>query len=231
MWRLRVSLLPLADTVDPEADFAGFRACVAGSHVGRVTRAGGREVGAMFCYQPIDGEHAGQAYRLALFEYGCVDPRLRGSALVSLMYARLLLGCRSVAPGRRNYVGGVGYPRSAVLLQRAVPDLRLDGDPSFDALERALLDLILARRAGFGFDPVTRVVELPTRPPPLPEDWLRRNAEVPIFRDYVARVPDWRRGRALALLGRHDGAGLAAFAHEVARRLLGRPSRSTAARA
>jgi hypothetical protein len=215
MWRLRTSLLPLKPSVDPDQDYQRFRAFVDAAHVGRVLGSDGRPR-AMISHQRIDGSFEGRRYRLALFEYIFTEASVRGHPASTFCYVRQLISCRRL--GVANYFVAVGYPRSAVLMSRVLPDLRLDGDPSLTTLERHLVDQAVERVGGSQFDYARRVVELPTIPDPIRPEWRARHADVPIFTAIEARVPDWEQGRAAILIGRLDGSTVA-LGRELLRRL------------
>jgi hypothetical protein len=204
LWRLRLSLLPLKPEVEPERDFSGFSGFVAHAHVGRLLDAGGRPH-AMFCYQTEDGSFAGVRYRMAAFEYGFVSVAARGHPGVALVLGRLLLRCRSYRPSVRNYFVGCGYPRSFMLLERALPCVRFDGEPELDALERRLVARFVTRFVGSKYDATRRRVTLPTRPQPLDADYRARYRDNPILRRYEQRLPDWEQGLALIGISRLDG--------------------------
>jgi hypothetical protein len=212
MWSLRLSLLPLRPEIDPETDFAKFCSFVSRAHVARL--CDGDRPMAMFCYQTEDGELAGTRYRMAAFEYGFVAEPARGHPGVALCYLTQLVGCRSLAPGVRNYFLGCGYPRSFVLLERALPQLRFDGEPELDALERHLIERFVERHVGANYDHARRLVRLPTSPPPLDPSYRERYCDDPILRRYEARAPDWERSYALIGISRFEG-GNAKLAREV----------------
>ena len=220
LWRLRTSLLRLKPEVDPERDFANFRRFVDAAWVTRVLDRDDRPR-VMLCHQRFDGELDGQRYRLALFEYGFNDASLRGHPSVAFAFGQALLACRSWRPGVRDYFVGVGYPRSAVLVTRAVPDLRLSFDPSLDPLERHLVRRAIEQLGPDKFDE-RGVAEFPTLPDPICPRWRAKHADVPILRAFEAEVPNWMEGRGATLIGRLDGTMLA-FARELGRRMTTRP--------
>ena len=217
LWRLRTSLLRLKAHVDPELDFERFSGFVRDAHVSRVVASDGRAL-AMCCHQRVDGEFEGRRYRLAIFEYGFVSPSARRHPSVALCLGGQLLACRSMRPGVHDYMVGIGYPRSVVLLARAVPNLRLDGDPELRPIERHLLAQAIERLSGPKFDHARRVAELPTIPEPIRPDWLARQANNRLLDAYLAQCPDWEQGRALPVIGRLDGS-LTTLAGEFVRRL------------
>jgi hypothetical protein len=228
MWRLRLSLLPLKPTVDAERDFDNFARFVAQAHVGRIVDGRGRPH-AMFCYQIEDGTFAGLRYRMAAFEYGFVSMAARGHPSVALVYLRLLLGCRSFVPGVRNYFIGCGYPRSFVLLDRGLPNLRFDGEPELDALDRHLIDRFITQHIGEKYDPARKRAVLPTLPQPLDPSYRARHRDDPILRRYEQRVPDWEQGHGLIGISRLDG-GHAKLVREAVGRLQHGLRRVSAAR-
>jgi hypothetical protein len=217
LWQLRLSLLPLKPEVEPERDFANFSRFVSHAHVGRLLDARGRPH-AMFCYQTEEGSFADVRYHMAAFEYGFVSVPARGHPGIVIIYAALLLGCRSYRPGVRNYFVGCGYPRSFVLLDRVLHDLRFDGEPELDALERHLVSRFIARHVGDKYDAARQRAVLPTLPQPLDASYRARYRDNPILRRYEQRLPDWEWGLALIGISRLDG-GYAKLAREALRRV------------
>lgn len=207
LWRLRLSLLPLKPEVEPERDFASFSGFVAHAHVGRLLDRVGRPH-AMFCYQTEEGGFAGVRYRMAAFEYGFVSLAARGHPGIALTLGRMLLRCRSYRPGVRNYFVGCGYPRSFMLLERALPGVHFDGEPELDALERHLVARFVTRFVGPKYDATRKRVTLPTVPQPLDADYRARHRDDAILRRYEQRLPDWQQGLALIGISRLDGGGV-----------------------
>lgn len=204
MWSFRTGILRLKPHVSPEEDFARFRRfCGRCTSVVRLRSADG-----VLCGITVasfhDGTFEGQHYRLLLPEYGIVDARLWGSPVVPWFCLRLLLHALWHMPARqrnaRLFVGGIGYPTSALMLERFFPPLWLHGDAAAPALATHLLEWIREHLAGERWEPQARHVSMPTLPLPPSERWLARQQARPLYQRYVRRCPDWTRGHALPLL-------------------------------
>ncbi|HSP79041.1 MAG TPA: hypothetical protein VLQ93_10955 [Myxococcaceae bacterium] len=205
MWSFRIGILRLKPHVSPEEDLAGFcRFCRRCTSVLRLRSSNGELCGILVvAFQ--DGTYEGQHYRLLLPEYGMMDARLRGSALVPWAALRLLLyalwNMPPRQPGARLFLGGVGYPTSALLVERLFPPLWLHGDEEAPPLATHLLEWIRERLPpSERWEPEARRVSMPTIPQPPSERWLARQRARPLYQRYVQRCPDWAQGYALPLV-------------------------------
>lgn len=204
MWSFRIGILPLKPHVPPEEDFARFaRFCRGCTSVVRLRSEDGVLCGiTVMSFQ--DGTFEGQPYRLLLPEYGIVDARLRGSPVVPWMCLRIILHALWHMPPRqrsaRIFLGGIGYPTSALMIERLFPPLWLYGDTEAPPLATHLLEWMREHLAGERWDPQARHVSMPTVPLPPAERWLARQRARPLYQRYMQRCPDWTQGHALPLL-------------------------------
>jgi hypothetical protein len=204
MWSLRIGILRLKPRVPPEEDFARFcRTCRRCTSVVRLRSADGVLCGiTVMAFH--DGTFEGQPYRLLLPEYGIVDARLRGSPVVPWLCLRIIMHALwHMPPRRRNaplFLGGIGYPTSALMLERFFPPLWLYGDAEAPGIATHLLEWMREHLAGERWDPRARHVFMPTVPLPPSERWLARQQVRSLYQRYVQRCPDWTQGYALPLL-------------------------------
>jgi hypothetical protein len=204
MWSFRIGILRLKPHVPPEEDFARFRRfCSRCTSVVRLRSADGVLCGiAVMSFQ--DGLFEGQHYRLLLPEYTVVDERLRGSPVVPWLSFRLVLHTLwHLPPRRRNiriFLGGIGYPTSALLIERFFPPVWLYGDSTAPPLITHLLKWMREHLAGERWDTQAGHVSMPTVPLPPSERWLARQQARPLYQRYVRRCPDWTQGYALPLV-------------------------------
>lgn len=227
LWRLRLSLLALKPEVDPEQDFESFARFIRACHVGRVYDEEGRVVATM-SYARLDGQFEGQRWCLANYEYAFIEPHMRSHPAIVAMYIMLFYGCLSWRPGVRNFLCFVGYPKTVLTYAKRVPELKLDADPSLDALELHLIERYIERLVQERFDPDRRVVWMPTIPPRMSSEWLARNAEDPLLASYLERSPRWQEGEALIAISRLDD-GLR-LVRELGVRVLARAKRASSER-
>ena len=204
MWSFRLGILALKPHVQPEEDFARFsRFCVRCTSVVRLRSADGVLCG-MTVMTFHDGLFEGQPYRLLLPEYGIVDARIRGSPVVPWFCLRIVLHALRHMPPRlpdtRVFLGGIGYPTSALLVERLFPPLWLHGEAEAPPLVTHLLEWVREHLAGERWDPRARHVSMPTVPLPPSERWLARQRARPLYQRYVQRCPDWTQGHALPLV-------------------------------
>jgi len=204
MWSFRIGVLPLKPQVPPEEDFARFsRFCARCTSVVRLRSADGVLCGiAAMSFQ--DGLFEGRPYRLLLPEYGIVNPRLRGSPVVPWFCLRIVLhALRRMPPRPRNaplFLGGIGYPTGALMVERFFPPLWLYGDAEAPPLETHLLEWMREHLAGERWDPRAGRVSMPTVPRPPSERWLARQGARPLYQRYAQRCPEWTQGYALPVL-------------------------------
>jgi hypothetical protein len=204
MWCFRIGILPLKPHVPPEEDFARFcRLCRRCTSVVRLWSADGVLCG-ITVMSFHDGTFEGQHYRLLLPEYGIVDARLRGSPVVPWFCLRIVLHALWHMPprqrGARLFLGGIGYPTSALMIERFLPPLWLYGDTEAPPLATHLLEWMREHLAGERWEPRARHVSMPTLPRPPSERWLARQQARPLYQRYMRRCPDWTQGHALPLL-------------------------------
>lgn len=219
LWTLRTDVLRLKPSTDPEKDYATFSA-----FLGRAAQ--------VLSFHDADGPCGVTAFHvervatpdgrggLVVFpEYAAFRPELRGTARAMRGFLRVLP--KVLEPGdllRTWYLLGAGYPASFLAVTRLCADVWLDGE-DVPAFEQQLLRRFGAELGG-KIEPDTRIVSMPTVPPPLRPVLT----QTPAYARYVARNPRWADGFGLVVLARTQPRTfvLRMITQQLVRRLKGR---------
>lgn len=222
LWRLRVGLVALKPSTDPEVDFARFsKRCRASQYVLRLRDPEG-EIRGMLAAQFRHERWQSERYLLFLPEYGFLDPAYRGHSEMMRgtlsIFARLLVQAR----GRPIYGFVIAYLQGFSALDAMASPMWTLGDPNLPPLVRNLLERAMSEIAGDAWDRGTHRVNLPTLPRPPSAAWWAAMEHDPGVVRYLDLCPDWLEGKALGFVGRADVPALARMATRWVRRRIRR---------
>lgn len=222
MWSLRLTVFSLKSTVDPEADWRGFRDELLRSTGVLRVYSDDRILRGFWQQRDAIVHLRGRRVSVSVATYGFVDRAWRGHPVYTMGLTRLLapLALRSLV--MPVFGLGVGYPTTFMLLSRRGMAPIIDRHVAPDSLEAAVLDAFRDDLVGPEGRDGSPLVDMRTLPESPPESWFARNAGHPDLARYLAVNPDWASGYALYSAVRVRPKFVVAGLATVARRALGR---------
>jgi hypothetical protein len=201
----RLSIMRLKGTTDADLDFASFsKVCRRAAYVAFV-----RDSSGSICSSFVVGIHSGRAddvrFRAYVVDYAFSRIDMRGHPTQTRMGLRILLReLRTWRRGEELWVGGIGYPASALTIARLFQPFHFSSDDDVPGPAQSIFEQLRVE-SGDRWGARHRV-SMPTIPPHMPARWYQHAEAEPTYHRFIAQCPEWTEGYGLAFLGKANVA-------------------------
>jgi hypothetical protein len=197
----RLSIMRLKATTDEDLDFESFaEVCRQAAYVAFV-----RDPQGAICSSFVVAIHSGRAadvrFRAYVVDYAFSRIDMRGHPTQIRMALRILLRELSSWRAEELWVGGIGYPASALTIGGLFQPFHFSSDGDVPAAARSIFEQLRVK-SGDRWEGARHRVSMPTIPPRMPARWYQRAEAEPTYHRFIAQCPEWSEGYGLAFLGK-----------------------------
>jgi hypothetical protein len=198
----RLSVMRLKPTTDEDLDFASFsKVCRRAAYVAFVRDSKG-SICSSFVVAIYQGSAANVRFRAYVIDYAFARLDMRGDPTQIRLGLRILLReLRSWRRGEELWVGGIGYPASALTIGRLFQPFHFSSDDDVPGSARSIFEQLRAE-SGDRWEGARHRVSMPTIPPRMPARWYQHAEAEPTYDRFIAQCPEWTEGYGLAFLGK-----------------------------